>query len=367
MGATRPVLLLLVSACAPAAPAPALSSAPAPTPAPAAPSASAPAPATSAAPASADAWPASLGVPPLPAPGPVAITGYPTQLTQCLPDPADHAGFTTDTDEFGYCAHGMGWKCEFVDAEGRRRVESSAASANSPDEDPHKARWLEGWMKTHLPALAVDKCKVTPRPLAGTWAYPDIALRAVTVPASFAGNRLVSQPLVRLGGSVDGAPAVFPVTRSAPHTAMSAPGSGEIPYNVAELNDLALSADGKELGWVVHSFCGEWCDDFRVERVAAAHLAALVYNDTGFAAYRAGDLAKAKTLFLRAAYIDPTAELAAYNLACVLARTGDPRVEDALKLAVARGGAGVKERARKDADFDGVRTAEWFARVTGGR
>ena len=55
---------------------------------------------------------------------------------------------------------------------------------------------------------------------------------------------------------------------------------------------------------------------------------------------------------------------ARYNLACAYARTGDPLAEAALELAITRGGETVRARAAKDKDFDGVRGAPWFAKLT---
>ncbi len=345
MRASSLVLALVATACVSARPSPApsptlsptLSPAPSPTPSP---------------PPTAAAWPPSLDVPTLPPPGPISAVGYPAGVRMCLPDPADHAGFT-DTGEFGYCAHAMDWACEFVDAGGRRRAESSAASGDSPQEDPAKAHALEAWMKSHLPALHVANCVVTPASLAGTWAYPDIIVHVSTAPPRWQGDKLLSQPFVRLGGSVAGRAPAFPVTIS--------PRRKELSYNTTELNELALSPDGSELGWVVHSYCGEWCNEFEVTRTPAARFASLVYNDSGFAAYRAGDLAKAKDLFLRAAYIDADAELPAYNLACAYARLGDPHAEAALALAIARGGDKVRARAA------GTRTSPLCARRLGSR
>jgi hypothetical protein len=53
-----------------------------------------------------------------------------------------------------------------------------------------------------------------------------------------------------------------------------------------------------------------------------------------------------------------------YNLACALSRLRDAHTEKALTLAVSRGGAAIKEKARKDADFDGVRGEPWFTALT---
>ena len=59
-------------------------------------------------------------------------------------------------------------------------------------------------------------------------------------------------------------------------------------------------------------------------------------------------------------YADPSRELFAYNLACALARTRDPRAAIALGHAIVKGGDKVKARAAKDDDFADVRTESWF-------
>jgi hypothetical protein len=320
----------------------------------------------------AGAWPAALGTPKLPSSGPIAAVGYPGKLQGCLPDPAPFAGFSSDQQEFGYCARGMFLRCELLDRSGATRVESAAAAKDNPQESPEKARAIESWIKqSGIPKLAEKDCQFMAPPLGGTWAYADITVHVLTGQGTYSGGadphnpgdaRFLAQPFVRIGGAVSGHGVVFPITKTAPHHPMA---QGEIPYNVAELNVLALSADGGEIGTVVHSNCMEWCDDFDVQRMTAAHFAALVYNDTGFASYKKGDLEAAALLFARAAFIDPGFALPAYNLACAYARLGDARAEPALALAVARGGDGVKVRARKDPDFDAVRGASWFARIVG--
>jgi len=283
-----------------------------------------------------------------------------------MPDPAHHAGFTREGEELGYCMRGMYTRCELVARDGTRRALSSAEGGDSPRADPAKDREIERWMKSAgLPALAPGDCALHARPLDGTWAYPDIVLDVVTVAATLkkdgkGGDELVAQPVVRLGGAVSGEAPVHPITFRPPRLALSPPAKGEVPYNWTELNALALSPDGAELGVVVHSYCMEWCDDFEVVRMPAARFASLVYNDTGFRAYQKGDLDRAADLFLKAAFVDPSRELPAYNLACAWARKGDPRAELALGLAVARGGDAVRARAAKDADFDSVRAAAWF-------
>ena len=319
----------------------------------------------------ADAWPTALPTPTLPSRGAIKVTGYPTDLRTCLPDPAENAGFTKDGAELGYCMHGMSTRCELVDRSGHTRFLSSQKSDDSPAGDPAKERDITTFLAdSGLPALARRDCTLRPPPLSGTWAYADIVVNVARIDASFtkrpsgADDKLLSQPLVRIGGAVDGEAPVHPLTYSAPHRVMTPATLGEIPFNVTELNALVLSPDGTELGIVVHANCMEWCDDFQIARVPAARFASLVYNDTGFRALEKGKLDRAVELFTRAAYVDPTRELPAYNLACAYARLKDGRAEAALDLAIKRGGDAVRTRAAKDKDFASVRSASWFLQLT---
>lgn len=337
-------------------------------------SASAPLAAPGAASGAAERWPASLPKPVMPAPGPIKVVGYPTELRTCLPDPAEHAGFTSDGEELGYCVQAMSLRCELVDRDGKTRKMSSQKNGDSPSGDPAKERAIVAFMKDEgLPALARGDCTLRPPALTGTWAYPDIVVNVARIAASFAkgkasaDDKLVSQPLVRVGGAVLGEAPVYPLTYSAPHHTMTPASLGEIPYNVTELNALVLSPEGAELGVVVHANCMEWCDEFQVARMPASRFASLVYNDTGFRALEQGKLERAVELFSRAAYVDETRELPAYNLACAYARKNDPHAEAALSLAIDRGGDAVRARAVKDKDFDGVRSAAWFTKLTAPR
>ena len=91
----------------------------------------------------------------------------------------------------------------------------------------------------------------------------------------------------------------------------------------------------------------------------------LVYNDAGFRAFEKGKLDRAVDLFARAAYAAPSREqLPAYNLPCAYARLHDGRAEAALDLAIKRGGDAVRARAVKDKDFESVRSATWFLKLT---
>ncbi len=317
-------------------------------------------------------WPAALAKPVMPAPAPIKITGYPKDVATCLPDPAEHAGFTKDGEELGYCAEGMFTRCELVDRAGKTRSMSSKRNGDSPDGDPKKAREIAAFLKSSgMPALKRGDCVLAPPPLDGSWPYSDITVNVLDVAATYkkgaatAEDTLVSQPLVRIGGTVAGEPPVYPTTYSPPHRKLSPPASGEIPYNTTEVNSLTLSPDGKEMGVVIHAYCMEWCDDYQVVRMPASRFASLVYNDAGFASYRKGQLDRAAELFTKAAFVDDARELPAYNLACTYAKKSDPRAEAALALAIARGGEPVKARAVKDKDFDAVRAAPWFVKATG--
>lgn len=359
-------LLLVFAACTPSKtpPVDGAPSATAVTVAPA-PSASAPSAAVIAAAPPSD-WPAALPVPALPPPAPLAADGYPAPLRTCLPDPAFLAGFTRDGEELGYCMHAMGLRCELVDRAGHHRAE--AAGGPQPDgADPKlqkKEADLERAMRdTGLPELKNANCELHPPPPRGTFRFGDIKLAVMPIAGTFDKDAPKSEPTVKVGGSVGGEKPVYPFVYGRPNRKANEPPRYS---NGTELNVLTLSPDEKELGIVTHSNCMEWCDEFEIVRMPVERFAASVYNDAGFRAYKAGNLDRAKELFARAAYIDASHELAAYNLACVYAKQGDAaHTEPALALAIRRGGDAVKKRARNDADFVSVKTAPWFEKLTG--
>ena len=336
---------------------------------------SAPPAAPASPPAIASSWPSSLPKPALPSPGPIKVVGYPADLRTCLPDPAEHAGFTADGTELGYCMEAMGTRCAWLDRDGKRRTMSAGGRRSDQGDlvpEPGQARAIAEFLKdSAVPRLGRGDCVLHPPPLAGTWAYPDIVLNVVRIDASFKEGRtpserkVASQPFVRVGGTVAGEAApVHPLTYSAPHHTMEPVGAGEIPFGITELNAFVLSPDASELGVITHAHCMEYCDEFQIARVPVSRFASLVYNDTGFRALAKGKLERAVELFLRAAYVDPARELPAYNLACAYARKGDANAEAALELAITRGGDAVRARAAKDKDFDGVRSAPWFVKLT---
>lgn len=345
MRLAMPPLLLLALACAKG---PSTAQTPAASLAPSAPSASAvaSAPVAAAAPAI-----AKLPDPPPVARGAIKVVGYPTNVSTGMNDPAHLVGFTSDDSEYGYCmtleAREPGLtKCETILRDGTTQKRSSDDAKGF---SPASFRALSAWMKSS----GMAHIKETPDmnwpapPLAGTWDYSDVTVHVSPIAGD--GNT-PGGGVLQVGGAVDGEAPVFPV-RLTP--------TDKLAYHTTIANDLALSSDGKELGIVAHFFCMEWCDDFRVARMTTASFASLVYNDTGFRHHKKGEYARAAELFLKAAAADPSAKLPAYNLACAWARISDPRVSDALAVAIARDPA-AKERARKDEDFASVRDAAWF-------
>jgi hypothetical protein len=297
----------------------------------------------------ASTWP--LPTPELPGPAPIAAVGYPIGVVGCLPEPAHIAGFTSDGAELGSCNSSMGIRCELIDRSGKRRTEE----AGGPDMSAAEAKrvsTIEAAMKARgIPELAKSKddCSFQTPPLKGNFKYGDIKLHVSSGGAQ--GEVLL------VGGSVAGESPVFPFTYH--------PNNGGLFFHETEINALQLSPDETEIGIVTHTNCGEWCDEFQLARMPVERFAAGVYNDAGFRAYKAGDMPKARELFLRAAYIESKWDLAAYNLACVYAKTGDVKnAEVALRLAIARGGDPVKKRAVKDKDFAAVKDVDWFKKLT---
>ena len=302
---------------------------------------------TSAAPPAAPSAPPALA-------GPIAIKGYPHAIRNGMNDPAQYVGWSKDGATFGYCATGGGrdpqvTTCELVDGAGKvTRMTSESNNAF----DPKKKKQIDEWLKANaIPEipLTADPASSKPAPLAGTWAFTDITLD-VDRPAAPEGKPVV----VRVGGSVSGEPAVYPVTLA------SASANKLAPPHFAAMNGMAVSPDGKDLGMVATFFACEYCDSFAVKRLPLASLASSIYNDTGFRHHQKGDFAKSSALFEKAATADPTAKLPAYNLACALAQLGDARTERALAAAIQKDPS-AKARAKTDKDFAKVKDEPWFA------
>ena len=258
---------------------------------------------------------------------------------------------------------------------------SSQKNGDSPSGDPAKERAIVAFMKDEgLPALARDDCTLRPPALTGTWAYPDIVVNVSRIAASFAkgkasaDDKLVSQPLVRVGGAVLGEAPVYPLTYSAPHHTMTPASLGEIPYNVTELNALVLSPDGTELGVVVHANCMEWCDEFQVARMPASRFASLVYNDTGFRALERQARTRRRALLARG-YVDRVRASSPPTISRARTRgrtTRTPRrrsrsrsIAEAMPSARAPEGQGLRRRAQRGVVHGADRAT--LRRVTSGK
>jgi hypothetical protein len=306
-----------------------------------------------------------LSAPRAKAGSPIRVVGYPTPVRRCLPDPAQWAGFTND-GAFGYCANvHMVLECETIDAKGKPVFTESSASKGGAQpaflSDPIAERRIHAWMKTvGMPAIEERDCNLYPPPATGTWAYGEVTLHV----ASVEGNQDAgTPPAVRLGGAIDGEAPVFPMKIDGPSRQMH-----DDAYALIDVNVLALSKDGAELGLVVHVTWGEYSDMLEVHRIRVDDLASRIYNDTGYAAYKRGDLTRAASLFARAHAADAKKSLPAYNLACANARLHDAgAAEEALAAAIAIDGDTIRARARTDHDFDGVRTDAWFKKLVDGR
>jgi tetratricopeptide (TPR) repeat protein len=132
----------------------------------------------------------------------------------------------------------------------------------------------------------------------------------------------------------------------------------------AQVNGISLSPKSDELAVFVYTRLPSHGSIIRGERIDVADFSSRVFNDTGLAHHRKKEWAKAIELFTRAVYADPRRELPAYNLACALARAGDPRAEEALRYAITLGGDTVRARAAKERDFEGVRSTPWYGALT---
>jgi hypothetical protein len=279
--------------------------------------------------------------------GPIRITGYTRVVSTGMNDPAHVVGFTRDGSQFGYCARSGGidpqvLSCEFVDHDGHT-VRTSDYGSNAdfhPDRHAEMIRWLSD---AGVPVLANGKDGLPIGPeLKGDWDFAGSITLAVIENGSGP-----SGAFVRLGGSVDGEAPVSTYTWSLHHDTA--------PYHTAWVNGLVLSPDGSEIGLVAGFFCMEWCDDFVVQRLSTRTLASRIFNDTGMRHHTKGEYTASARLFARAVQADRTRPLAAYNLACALARLGDADAERALAYAIHLGGEPVRQRAMKDEDLRGVR------------
>ena len=121
-----------------------------------------------------------------------------------------------------------------------------------------------------------------------------------------------------------------------------------------------VTRDGAELGVVAITTGTMWWEEAKVARVPVPAFVAHVYNGTGMRLHQSRRWDEAAPLFEKAEAAQPAESLFSYNLACAWARAGDPRAKDALGRAVQKGGAAIKDRAARDADFATVTNEPWF-------
>jgi len=298
-------------------------------------------------------------------PGPLVIKGYPTPLQLGMRDFATMVGYSKD----GSSAIACGRLTPIGDAKGAELADTCAFNKGSKTE---RAMVEEGPSGAYVGTALAEQLKqikeggplvlhqdlssntLDPPPVKATWPYAkDLVLSLSTLERKDGGL------VLRVGGSVAGGDPVFPVTIAVDSKIP------DVPYSGA-WNAVMASPDGKELAFVGHFYCMEWCNELVITRLSYAKLASVVLNDSGFRLHQKKDWAGSRDLFLKATWANPEAPLPPYNLACAYALLGDEaNAAKALKLAISLGGDTVKARARKDADFKSVLKAKWFTDATG--
>jgi hypothetical protein len=132
----------------------------------------------------------------------------------------------------------------------------------------------------------------------------------------------------------------------------------------AQLAYINVTKDGGEIGAVAEASGTMWFETGGVARMPSASFAAQIYNDTGMRKLGKNDNAAAADLFAKAEAARPDSAVHAYNLACATARMRDAaRAAPALERAIKKS-ASFRDQARRDHDFDGVRSDPWFATLT---
>jgi hypothetical protein len=307
-------------------------------PAPAAPVAATPAVPVVAAPA---APAAAAGTATFGAPGPAEVVPPVPKPVKGMMDHAFVVGWAADSSELGYCARSGGsgeTYCEFQKPEGKpEKLSDFDQESGSPR--PAKTRAIKDRIAAKGYATA-------------TVIWPYASEIELTWRASSGAESGEGDSVLRVGGKVKGEEKpVWPIVIR---------GKGMLEIHPEAI---ALSPDGRYVGVVSHAFAGEFSDSFAARVVPVASFAGRVFNDTGFAQHKSGNYPRSAELFGKAAAADPESKLAPYNRACALAKLNDPAAPDALAKAIALD-PGVKAKAAKDTDFDGVRALPWFVALT---
>lgn len=315
--------------------------------------------------------PASVGLPAVDfgAPGPLVVKGYPTPLETGMKDYVTAIAWAKDGSRVVAC----GKMAPMPPAKGAPDLDSCYARGPT---GPIEGAMLDRNEKTdgtfvgpkmadmfrvlregerHDPKVVPSKGELHPPPLATTWGF---AKDVTVVVESMDRGGTLGGNVLRIGGSVGSEPPVFPVVVDVKGI------PGGLPFG-GQWNAIVESPDRKELAFIGHFYCMEWCNEVAITRLTHGKLASLVFNDTAFRAHQKKDYAKSRDGFLRATWADPRAPLPPYNLACAYALLNDEaNATKALKLAIAVGGDGVKARAKKDSDFKAVASAAWFTELT---
>jgi hypothetical protein len=261
-------------------------------------------------------------------------------LEQGMMDHATELGWSRDSKEFAYCRRAGGggidgMACDFIGVDGKHD-KMIDFDPGTYEPDAAKRRALAARMKARGYAPGV-----------GRWRFPELSLFWTVSDGWPAQNRA---GLLKIGARVDGA--------KVPTLVSSLRGRDAEEHLHAEA--IALSPNGEQLAVLVHGYEGEFSDRFEAQLLSVALIAGRAYNDAGMALHASGHYLEAAALFRKAAAADPSAKLPSYNLACALARAGDPAVEGALRLALSRDPEEVKRKAAADADFASVSEQPWF-------
>jgi hypothetical protein len=232
--------------------------------------------------------------------GPIVIRGYPVDVGSGFAAVAVRGGFTPDGDELGVCYFDGGAEnahCKLVGRSGRARgfdvrAKDDGFSLDLRSPAGKQAAGLAPLM--HRGDAAYD---FWGPPLRGHWPFArDIVLHVAQVAGKKNG---LAFPKLRVGGSVRGRAAVYPLE-------IQRPLQREVnDVHFIRPNVIALSPDGSELGIVVHSATMEYDATYTFHRVDVKAFVAHIYALSAKAARDANAQVDAKDLCALAVAADP--------------------------------------------------------------